>query len=84
MIHVEPMLIANPEAGVLSANVDQAMLVILLSIVLLSPAVKILVEPMLNVNLEDDQPFANAHVVIMEILTPIVSEILAQPIPVVK
>jgi len=51
--------------------------------VLWNHAVKILVEPMLNVNLKADQPFANVREDILVILTQIVSEILVAPILVV-
>jgi len=46
-------------------------------------AVKALVAPMLNVNLKVDQPSANVQEAILVIPTPIVSEILVQPILVV-
>jgi len=51
--------------------------------VLWNHVAKILVEPMLNVNLKADQPFANVQEDILVILTQIVSEILVAPILVV-
>jgi hypothetical protein len=46
-------------------------------------AVKALAAPMPNVNLKVDQPSASAQEAILVIPTPIASEILALPIPVV-
>jgi hypothetical protein len=84
MTLVVQMLIVILEGVAQSVNVDQAMLEIRLSIVLWSHAVKIHVEPMLNVNPKVDLPFVNVPEVIMVILTLIVSEILVVQILVVQ
>ena len=84
MILAVPMLIAIPEDVVPSAVVDPDTLVIHLSIANWNLAVKILVEPMLNVNLKADLPFVNVLMDTVEILTPIVSVILVAQIPAVS
>ena len=84
MILVVPMLIAIPEDVVPSAVVDPDTSAIHLSIANWNLAVKILVEPMLNVNLKADLPFVNVLMGTVEILTPIVSVILAVQILVVS
>jgi len=83
MILVVPMLIAIPEDVVPSAVVDPDTLAMHLSIANWNLAVKILVEPMLNVNLKADLPFVNVLMDTVEILTPIVSVILVAQIPAV-
>jgi len=77
MILAVPMLIAIPEDVVPFAVVDPDTLVIHLLIVNWNLAVKILVEPMLNVNLKADLPSVNVPMDTVEILTPIVFVILA-------
>ena len=84
MILVVPMLIAIPEDVVPSAVVDPVTSAIHLSIANWNLAVKILVEPMLNVNLKADLPFVNVLMDTVEILTPIVSVILVAQIPAVS
>ena len=84
MILVVPMLIAIPEDVVPSAVVDPDTSAIHSSIANWNLAVKILVEPMLNVNLKADLPFVNVLMDTVEILTPIVSVILAVQILVVS
>ena len=78
------MLIAIPEDVVPFAVVDPDTLVIHLLIVNWNLAVKILVEPMLNVNLKADLPYVNVPMDTVEILTPIVFVILAVQIPAVS
>ena len=84
MILAVPMLIAIPEDVVPFAVVDPDTLVIHLSIANWNLAVKILVEPMLNVNLKADLPSVNVPMDTVEILTPIVFVILAVQIPAVS
>ena len=84
MILAVPMLIAIPEDVVPSAVVDPDTSAIHLSIANWNLAVKILVEPMLNVNLKADLPFVNVLMDTVEILTPIVSVILVAQIPAVS
>ena len=84
MILAVPMLIAIPEDVVPFAVVDPDTLVIHLLIVNWNLAVKILVEPMLNVNLKADLPSVNVPMDTVEILTPIVFVILAVQIPAVS
>ena len=84
MILAVPMLIAIPEDVVPFAVVDPDTLVIHLSIANWNLAVKILVEPMPNVNLKADLPSVNVPMDTVAILTPIVFVILAVQIPAVS